>query len=88
MATDNYNASIRSDLSPYTRAVAVTKSDTTLLDPVPRALYVGGVGDVVVDTLGGDADVTFKAVPTGTVLHVRAVRVKAATGATSILALS
>lgn len=39
-------------------------------------LYVGGVGDVTVITLGGET-VTFKAVPTGTVLPIQVIQLKA-----------
>lgn len=88
MATDHYLAALRTDRSPATRAVAVTPSDTTLIDPVPRALYVGGTGSVVIDTLGGDTSITLAGVPAGTVLRIRATRVKAATTATGIVALS
>jgi hypothetical protein len=74
--------------SPAIHAVAVSKSDTTLLDPVPRALYVGGAGDLVVDMLGGETGVTFSSVPAGSTLAIRAVRVKAATTASNVVALS
>jgi hypothetical protein len=49
-------------------------------------LYVGGAGNVTVTTLGGD-DVTFNAVPIGTVLPVQVLSVKSSTTATLINAL-
>jgi hypothetical protein len=88
MAIDNFLGAYRSDLSPATRAVPVTPSDTVLLDPVPRSLYVGGAGSLVVDTIGGDTSVTFLAVTSGTLLPLRVTRVYAATSATDIVALS
>lgn len=73
--------------SPAGRAAAVTPSDSTTFDPPARSLYVGGSGNVVVDTPGGDTDVTFSSVPAGTVLPVQATKVKAATTATTIVRL-
>jgi hypothetical protein len=49
-------------------------------------LYVGGAGNVTVTTLGGD-DVTFNAVPVGTVLPVQVLAIKSSTTATLINAL-
>jgi hypothetical protein len=49
-------------------------------------LYVGGAGNVTVTTLGGD-DITFNAVPIGTVLPVQVLSVKSSTTATLINAL-
>jgi hypothetical protein len=49
-------------------------------------LYVGGAGNVTVTTIGGD-DVTFNAVPIGTILHVQVSAVKSSTTATLINAL-
>ena len=88
MATDNFAGQIHDPTMPGLRAVAVTKSDTTLIDPVPRALWVGGAGNLVIDTLGGDTDVTLAGVVAGTLIPIRATRVKAATTATSVVAIS
>ena len=49
-------------------------------------LYVGGAGNVTVTTIGGD-DVTFNAVPIGTILYVQVLAVKSSTTATLINAL-
>ena len=53
--------------------------------PSPALLYVGGAGDIAVQTSGDDA-VTFKNIPAGTFIPVHVVRVKTAT-ATDIIAL-
>jgi len=66
-------------------AVAVTPSDSTLINCV--ALYVGTTGSVVIDTIA-DTNVTFANVPSGTTLWIKATRVKAASTATNIVALS
>ena len=73
--------------TPADSAAAVTPSDSTLIGPT-RALYVGGAGDVTVDMQTTGSAVLFKAVPIGTVLWVRAKRVRATgTAATNIVAL-
>lgn len=74
------------DLTGAKNAVAVTKSDTTLL-ATTRALWIGGVGDVALEFESG-ATVTLTAVPAGTLLPVQVVRVlNTGTSATAIVAL-
>lgn len=69
---------------PYSGAVAVTKSDVTVI-PVTRGLYVGGAGAITVRMADG-MTTTFTAVPIG-VLPIQVDMVKDATVATSIVAL-
>ncbi len=72
--------------SPASNAVAVTKSDATIL-PAFRALYVGGAGDVAVTTVDG-ANATFSGAPAGLVIPIRGTKVlSTGTTATLILAL-
>lgn len=73
--------------NPAEYAAAVTPSDSTVLSPSPRALYIGGGGDVTVTMAADGADVVFKNVPPGLKLPVRVSKVKAATTATYIVAL-
>lgn len=69
-------------------AFAVTKSDATVLSNV-KGLYIGSNAlDVTVDLASGETDVVFKLVPVGTILPIEAVKVKAATTATDIVALT
>lgn len=69
--------------SPASNAFAITPSDSTDLAVAARALYVGTGGTVVVRLRAtGTTAVTFKNVPSGSVLPVRAVRVLA-TGTTA-----
>lgn len=70
---------------PAGGALTVTPSDITTLSGV-RALYIGG-GGTVVATIGG-SDFSFVGVVTGSILPVRATKVKAATTATNIVALT
>lgn len=67
--------------------VAVTPSDTANLEPRPRGLYIGGSGNVRVQSASGNIQ-TFFGVAAGTVLGIRPVRVlSTSTTATNILAL-
>ena len=71
---------------PLTRATAITPNNSTNIGPY-AALYIGGAGDVKVDTIDGDT-VTFTAHPVG-YMPISVKRVYATgTGATFILGLS
>lgn len=75
---------------PAYSAASVSVSDSSDLDRLPRALYIGVEGDVRV--LGIDDDdsevLVFKNVPAGTVLPFRARRIlSTGTTATDIVAL-
>jgi len=72
-------------LAPASGAIAVTPSDATVLANV-RSIYVGNGGNVVA-TIGG-TDFTFTNVADGTTLPIRATKIKAATTATNIVALT
>ena len=72
--------------TPYKKAAAVTKSDSTVLAKT-RAIYVGGAGALAV-TMAGGGDVTIAAVPAGTTLPISVTKVlSTGTAATSIVAL-
>ncbi len=74
----------------YHKAVAIDISSTnhTLATPA-CALYVGGTGDVILDMGDVGGQITFKAVPVGTVLPICFNKIyKVGTGATYMLALS
>ena len=70
---------------PAYKAVAVTKSDSTVVNA--RSLYVGGTGDVVLTVEAGSTPVTFKNVPAGKFMPTAAYNVMNATTATDIVAL-
>ena len=65
-------------------AVAVTPSDSTILNF--SSLFVGGAGNVIVTLVNG-TDVTFASVPAGATIPIGGTKVKAASTATSIVAL-
>ena len=58
----------------YNQAVAHTKSDTVNAAFPFDAIYVGGVGDVVV-VLPSGVTALFEAVPAGTVLPIAGIRI-------------
>jgi len=65
----------------------VTPSDSVNLTDVPRAIYVGGTGDVVAVSADGSVK-TFANVSAGSILPIRPVRINStSTTATSLLAL-
>lgn len=73
---------------PADNLVAITPSDSTDLPQVSRGIYVGGAGNIVVTPAAGGSNVTFSAVPAGTVLPIRVSRVlSTSTTATSLVNL-
>ena len=72
---------------PKGRAVAITPDDSNDLSTACTSIYVGGAGNVKVDTTGGDT-VTFNGATAGSVLPIRCTRVySTGTTATNLLAL-
>lgn len=75
------------NLDNYHRAFSVTPSDSSDLAVSADALFVGGAGDVQVDTVNGD-NVTFTGLSAGQVLPVKVARVYSTnTTATEIIGL-
>ena len=68
-------------------AAAVSPHDTNQLAYVTKGIYVGGTGDVVCILADDSSAVTFKAVPAGFILPVRAKVVTTASTATYMVAL-
>lgn len=69
-------------------AEAVTKSDSTTFSPPTIGLFVGGAGAVAVRMFGSQTNVTFSAVPAGTLLPIQVDRVlSTGTDATAIVRL-
>jgi hypothetical protein len=85
---DPFSGAVDSVTAPATRAVAVAAHDVNALSDIPKALFVGSGGHLVLRGVGGGADVTFRNVADGTVLPVRAQFVRATgTTAADIVAL-
>ena len=84
---DSFKDFPNTPVSPVRDAAPITPSDTTPLATTTRALYVAQPGDVAV-TMAGGQDVTFAAVPGGTLLPIRVTQVMATgTSAGGLLAL-
>jgi hypothetical protein len=76
---------VASSINPY----AIVPHDTDPLPVVPKAIYVGTAGDVVLRGIGAAADVTFKNCPAGFMIVVRAAHVRATgTSASDLVALA
>ncbi len=76
------------ETAPAIRAAAVTPHASNPLSGSPRALYVGGTGDIACRLHGDTADVTFVAIPAGSILPIKASHVRiSGTSATYIVAL-
>lgn len=74
--------------APATRGVAVVAHDSAPLSDIPKALFIGVGGDLVARGLHDAGDVTFRNLPSGSVLPFRARLVKATgTTASAIVAL-
>jgi len=89
MAIPSKDANLRADYAaPAVGAVLLTPSDSTDLVVSPaRAIYIGGAGNINVDTAAGDT-VLFSGVTAGMILPVSVKRVRAtSTTATNIVAL-
>jgi hypothetical protein len=71
-------------LFPAAEAAALVESDTTLISPPCRSVYVATTGDVVVDMQRTGTSITYAAVPAGTVLPIRIKRFKVASTATGV----
>ncbi len=75
-ATDSFSSYGVGLTSLATRAFAIVPHDTNELTAVTRAIWVGGAGNIVVVTSGGDT-VTLTGALVGTVINVRVKIVKA-----------
>jgi hypothetical protein len=86
--SDAFSSLADSVSAPATRAVVVVPHDVNALADVPKALFVGTGGTLVLRGAGGGGDVAFKNLPSGSLLPVRAAFVRAAgTTAADIVAL-
>lgn len=82
MTSDRFGTYADAPDAPATQAFAIVPSDGAELPAVTKAIYVGSSGDVTLRPLRGTADVTYRNVPEGAYLTVRASHVRA-TGTTA-----
>ena len=84
---DKYS-DVDSVMSSARKAFAITPHDTNELALTPKALYIGGAGNLVAILADDSASVTFTGLAAGTILPVRAKIVKStSTTATLIIGL-
>lgn len=85
---DPFASAADSVVAPATRLAAVVPHDVNPIPDIPKALFVGSGGHVVLRGAGGGADATLRNVADGTLLPVRAQYVRATgTTAADIVAL-
>ncbi len=85
---DNFSTLGDSPTAPSTYALAVTPHDSNALTDIPKALFVGTGGNIMMRGKNGAADQLWKNVPSGAILPFRAQYVRATgTTAADLLAL-
>ncbi len=80
------NAPFQKSISPGAHYVAVTPADTDLADGPCRGIYIGASGNLTVLDMVGST-VQFVALATGVIHPIQAKQIKAATTATSVVAV-
>lgn len=82
MQTNRFQSS-DSLTSPARNSFDIAPDDATELPELPKAIYVGTGGDISMRLIDSAADVTFRNVPSGYILDVRAQFVRS-TGTTAV----
>lgn len=77
MPLDNFSAALDSLIAPARNCFPITPHDITALPLLPKALYVGNGGNLVVRAIDGTSDVTFANVASGSILDIRVTAVRA-----------
>lgn len=72
MNTDPFSSASDSLIAPARIAFVITPEDALDLPSATRAIYVGTGGDLAVQSVGSDAVVILRNVPSGTILPIRA----------------
>lgn len=82
MSLDNFSTALDSLIAPARNCFSIIPHDVTALVEVPKAIYVGSGGDIVVRAIDSNQDVVFANVASGSILDVRAAAIRA-TGTTA-----
>ena len=89
MLNDPFANTIESVVTPAADCFPITPSDTDDLAKATKAIFVGTGGDVVLRSVSGAADVTFRNLPDGSILDVRVRAIRASgTSAANIVGLA
>lgn len=82
MPFDTFDSALDSLIAPARNAFPITPDDLAALPSLPKAIYVGSGGNVVLRAVDGSQDVTFFGVASGSILDIRAKYIRA-TGTTA-----
>lgn len=89
MSLDNFASTLDSLIAPARNCFSIDPSDIASLPLLPKAIYVGTGGNLVVRAIDSDQDVTFTNVVSGSILDVRAIAVRnAGTTASDLVGLA
>ncbi|MEM8977192.1 MAG: hypothetical protein AAGD43_34510 [Pseudomonadota bacterium] len=89
MINDQFDNTIDSVVAPARQCFAITPDDVEPLSVLPKALYVGTGGDLVVRSIDGMEDVTLRNVPDGSIIDIRTIAVRSSgTTATDLVGLA
>lgn len=82
MSLDNFGSVLDSLIAPARNCFSITPNNAATLPVLPKAIYVGTGGSLVVRAVDGTSDVTFINVASGSILDIRITAVRA-TGTTA-----
>ncbi|MEO0462982.1 MAG: hypothetical protein AAF127_07610 [Pseudomonadota bacterium] len=77
MPTDPFATTANSLTSPAASCFAITPDDSSELQSVTKALYVGTGGDLVIRPLEGDQDIVLRNTVSGSIIDIRVKAVRA-----------
>jgi hypothetical protein len=79
---DSFTGYADSEQAPSRAPFAITPHDSNILPTIPKGIYVGTGGDLVLRGVAGSTDVTYRNLPDASYVNVRAAYVRA-TGTTA-----
>ena len=74
--SDRFSATVDTLSNPSRNPFTIQPNDTDSLPTVPKGIYVGTGGDVVLRGLDADEDVTYRNLPDASYIAVRASHVR------------
>jgi hypothetical protein len=84
--TDKYS-DVDSVMSSARKGFAITPNDSTEIALTPKAVWVGGAGNLVVRLEDDSADITISGIAAGTLLPIRPKFIKTTSTCTGIIGL-
>ena len=86
---DRFDTQIDSLSQPARDAFSIIPHGTNEIDPLPKAIFIGTGGDIILRAADSGADVTLKNIASGQIIDVRARYIRASgTTATDIVGLA